>query len=415
MKFIITPKFLVIYQIILLLVAIFFPKDIYEYYVGENDYMFFNVYLLMVGILMIVFFYIGLIFGKIFFNIISTSNNKENFININKKPVYFVLFPLISMMILVMLYIIIFIKQNHQFFNLYVFGTVYKQSIKANLFYYSTYMLIGVILWSIIKSDYIRNHKIKKILKRLIILGIFEVLIVSLLMQARFILMPFLIALFMIFIYKKHNINFKYLLIFIFLFLFILLITAYFRSSNNEDVVFSIIKQLIGYTIASYNRFALIIEGELHYTYSYTYYYLFPALNYIPLLHNVFSNFYGVSDSIIWNSEFISVWNSGLEGYYIWSTLYGYIFDSIGWFSLIYLFFLGFLTQFFFELFKRKSTIGIVFYSLIYASFILVFVGNIFFLSQFIAYLYVVILLILWESLFKIKKKSNFYECSNRL
>ena len=118
---------------------------------------------------------------------------------------------------------------------------------------------------------------------------------------------------------------------------------------------------LAGYSIASYNRLAAVVNGKIHYPYGGSGNYLSSAIVHTRLLP--FAWVLNPPASIdVWASEFQPVSNAGLDVSFIWSGAFGYVFADSGWFAGPVLFVYGALTGFAWVLFQRGSVFGIVFY-----------------------------------------------------
>jgi hypothetical protein len=65
---------------------------------------------------------------------------------------------------------------------------------------------------------------------------------------------------------------------------------------------------------------------------------------------------------LIWQSEFLSVHAAGLNKAFIWSGVFGYVYSDLGWFAPLYIFFTGLVVAWFWSLFQRGQTLGIVIY-----------------------------------------------------
>ena len=98
----------------------------------------------------------------------------------------------------------------------------------------------------------------------------------------------------------------------------------------------ALIGDVLGYTIAAYNRLAAILDGRLRYPFSERGLYIsgFVAFN------NTFNNLFHVDQLLawpdfytVWQSEFDAVAAAGLNGQLIWSGTFGYIFSDLKWLS----------------------------------------------------------------------------------
>jgi hypothetical protein len=131
------------------------------------------------------------------------------------------------------------------------------------------------------------------------------------------------------------------------------------RGASRLDAFLS---SILGYTIVSYNRMAALIVGALHYTYEGKGAYVVAFL-----LQN--DRLSGIRDRMglppaygLWLSEFPSLSASGLNDSYNWSSVFGYLFSDLGWWTPVYMFAAGLLAGCLWSRFRAGTTIGIVLY-----------------------------------------------------
>jgi hypothetical protein len=152
------------------------------------------------------------------------------------------------------------------------------------------------------------------------------------------------------------------------LILVLFLALSFLRGAANATTF--LITSLFSYSIASYNRFASILHGQMTYLYGGTGVYLFDYLNEAASLNGIFHyqellhwpNFLD-----LYHSEFASTMIAGLNSRAIWGGVFGYLYADIGWGTLVYLYFSGIFTGYMWAKFKAGSAIAIVAYSWIFA------------------------------------------------
>jgi oligosaccharide repeat unit polymerase len=134
---------------------------------------------------------------------------------------------------------------------------------------------------------------------------------------------------------------------------------SYLRGSESVDEQFYM---LFGYTVASYNRLAAIVNGNLHYPFAGHGVYLSGFLSFSHLFNQIvpLGNRPGFQD--VWSSEFGAVTRAGLDGAMIWSGAFGYIFSDLGWFSPLLLFGYGMIYGVVWNWIKRGRVLGVVIY-----------------------------------------------------
>src|SRR5258707_427502 len=105
------------------------------------------------------------------------------------------------------------------------------------------------------------------------------------------------------------------------------------RGSAGPD---ALVGDILGYTIAAYNRLAAVLDGRLRYPFSGKGLYLsgFVAFN------NTFNKIFHVNQlfswpdfDTVWRSEFSAVSSAGLNARLIWSGTFGYAFSDLKWAS----------------------------------------------------------------------------------
>lgn len=121
----------------------------------------------------------------------------------------------------------------------------------------------------------------------------------------------------------------------------------------------------LGYTIASYGRLALLLNGSLRFDYPgniqdlcwfFSYNKYFNAV--IPYAH-----FFNIPDPIVsWASDFGATGATGLRGEYMWPTVFGYVFRDIGFWSPIYFACQGVLVGWAWKSFRNGRVFGLMLY-----------------------------------------------------
>jgi hypothetical protein len=121
------------------------------------------------------------------------------------------------------------------------------------------------------------------------------------------------------------------------------------------------VNEIIGYTAASYNRLAAVVNGDLHYPFAGRGMYLSGVVAHSHFLP--FSSIMNSADPLDdWGSQFEAVSRAGLDSRLIWSGTFGYIFSDLGWFSLPFVFGYGMLYGVVWNWIKRGKVLGFVLY-----------------------------------------------------
>ena len=165
---------------------------------------------------------------------------------------------------------------------------------------------------------------------------------------------------------SKKNASTAFFIIKLLFFLIVLamlfLIFSIFRGSISTNALLS---DSIGYIFSPFNRLASILDGSLVYKDSGKGIYLFPFAGYNNVVNSIFNIrelFNWPSFETFWLFEFVSVANSGLNGYLIWSTAAGYVYSDIGYMFFLYWIFVGFFIGVAWQFFRQGTLFGFIFY-----------------------------------------------------
>lgn len=138
-----------------------------------------------------------------------------------------------------------------------------------------------------------------------------------------------------------------------------------FSYLRGNDTSSDLVNSIAGYTVASYNRLALVLSGDIRFPFGGTGTYAFRFLDHIPLL----SRWIDLGDALgmpssetVWLSEFPAVFQAGLDGRYIWASSFGYLYLDIGLFTFFYLFITGMLMGFFWKSILDGHSVGVILY-----------------------------------------------------
>jgi hypothetical protein len=139
-------------------------------------------------------------------------------------------------------------------------------------------------------------------------------------------------------------------------------LVSWFRGGSLENGQF---EALVGYTIASYNRLAALLDGRLRYEFAGKGIYLSNFL----LFNNTFNRVVPVGKLMDapdyfnwWASDFAAVGKAGLDGSMIYCGLFGDIFVEFGWFAPLYVLGYGLLYGFTWKKMREGSLFGILLY-----------------------------------------------------
>jgi hypothetical protein len=267
--------------------------------------------------------------------------------------------------------------------------------------------IIGIKFWLLYKwyafqteSSRISKSKYSKF-KMFILFSIALFIVSNIILVNRPLLTIFLLGWFLIYSYFNKGSTFIRITKLSIIIALIFIIAQILRSvgvGSYENFDKLVLGRLLGYTIADFNRFALIIEGKLNYVEAgiSQIFYILPVLK-IPLTNIVFFDLREYS-----SLSLSAVGNVGLNSSYNMATLFGGIYQSIGIATPLYFTVLGFIGNRLYISFKNGKTFGIIFYPLFYASVALWMIDVNFFFMYFLYFLYSFIFVVLYDTLCKL-------------
>lgn len=122
---------------------------------------------------------------------------------------------------------------------------------------------------------------------------------------------------------------------------------------------------VVGYTLASYNRMSAVIHNRLRYRYGGLGTYTFNCVVFNNMINEVIPFrewFRWPAFMDWWQSEFDATAAAGLDNRLIWSGAFGYVFADLGWFSPIYMFVYGIASGAAWKAMARGSVFGLLTY-----------------------------------------------------
>jgi hypothetical protein len=146
---------------------------------------------------------------------------------------------------------------------------------------------------------------------------------------------------------------------------FFFLALAALRGTIEFDAM---LYQVLGYSVASFNRLSALISGQLRYPFAGHGVYLFPFFAFNGTLNSVLHHrqLFGFPEFVdVWQSEFAAVGQAGLDPTMIWGTAFGYVFAEIGWVSPVYFLFIGLLYGWAWRKIRAGESVGIAVYPLL--------------------------------------------------
>jgi hypothetical protein len=146
---------------------------------------------------------------------------------------------------------------------------------------------------------------------------------------------------------------------------FVFLIFASFiglQLARGASQLDTLLGSALGYTVVSYNRMAAMLLGALHYAYVGKGAYLVAFLLQNDRLGGIREQMGLPTAYGLWLTEFPSLNAAGMNAYYNWASVFGYLFSDLGWWTPVYMFAAGLLAGHLWSRFRAGATVGIVLY-----------------------------------------------------
>jgi hypothetical protein len=364
---IVSPYGLAILSYAFFLFACVIPPSVYTHYMMEPDLMFFDPATILFYSLCVASFLVGVRLVSWLFPSAFVDRELKTRIS----PTVFLLVPLlvgIAAAAITDLYLI----ANYPAILLALLaqqGGEVKETIAFEVNGHLAFVplfLIGITWWAFWRFfDLQLKGWGSRIVKVVLVVAVLLVVISSALVLSRSTLMLVLSGLAILYVTRKiatRRMTFKFVtksgLAGVIGFSFLFFAFSFLRGVDGWD---DQLNTLMGYTAASYNRLAGVVNGNLRYPFAGHGMYLSSVVAHSQALE--FARFVNSPDPLdVWTSEFGAVSRAGLDGSLIWSGAFGYIFSELGWFSLLFIFGYGVLYGAAWKWIKRGSVFGIVLY-----------------------------------------------------
>jgi hypothetical protein len=366
-----SPQGLAILSSMVFLLAWIFPPKIYSYYIQEPDLIFLDLKSLLFFALCVIFFLLGSgLVNKWFPHKTATQHSSRTRI---LSPAAFILFPLITAIGFTIASCILIIKEYPLVIAALLSqnGSAIKNSdLALNLpFGRASTILMGILWWAHWRYLQLEMRRSSRVLVKFFLsFGALSVIAVAILKLSRNDLMLIFAGTIILLGVQRGgrgNLSSRRLVVYAISacagIVALFLLVSHIRGVSPNGFI----RDMMGYTIASYNRLAAIVHDQLRYKYSGNGLYLFSfaafneKLNYLIPIRELFQ-WPGFLEW--WQSEFVSVRNSGFNGNFIWAGTFGYLFADIGWFAPLMLFVYGVATGWAWRAIKRSGTFGLVMY-----------------------------------------------------
>jgi hypothetical protein len=396
--------------LLLFLVAVTFPPQLYSSYIQEPDLMFFDPASLVFFLLCTLGFVLGLLCIDFLVPVHGfTYEQRET----RMSPAWFILLPLIVGITLTVISIVLLLRNNATIVEL-LFALQGQQlktvgGIEAeNTLVQATPALMGIVWWAIWRKDQLEISGWRRFVVHLtIVVATLSMVVWSVLMMTRGELVPILAGIVILTVLRRlmqGKLTTGSILRFApICAVSIVAVFASFSVLRGTADLRAGVGEILGYTIASYNRLAAILDGRLRYPFAGKGLYFSGFISFNRTFNGIFhaNQLFSWPDfNTVWQSEFGAVDAAGLNGQLILGGTFGYIFSEMGWLSPLLLFVDGLIVGWAWRSLKLGKISGIVLYPWC-AYFVLSWFGmNSLFEPTAVVLLLVVIVLGLYESLF---------------
>lgn len=364
---IVSPYGLAIFSYAVFLFSCLIPPSIYSSYMNEPDLMFLDARTVLVYTLGVLSFILGVWLVSWLFP--STFTNTK--LRTRVSPFLFLLVPLISATG-VLIFATAYLIKQYPAMVLYLL-TQQGGAVKDAMIYDSTghyglapHALTAITWWSFWRYPQIgvRGWR-KRLLVFFIVLASLVIIFSSVLTVNRSVAMIFICGLTILFFARRlgnKEVSGAFLLrsalTIAIGFPALFMGFTFLRGTSNLD---SLVNSFIGYTIASYNRMAAMLNGNLHFPFAGHGLGLGGAIVTSRVLP--FGRYLDMPDpGNLFASSFDAVTQAGLEGRLVWEGAFADIFGDIGWFYLPFVFGYGALYGLVWSWFKRGKLVGVVLY-----------------------------------------------------
>jgi hypothetical protein len=354
------------------LFAWFFPPDLYTEYVREPDLMFMDPQTLLFYTICVAAFLIGVRFSRLFGAFLPAASGPRVFA---RNPLPYLLVPLVVATLYCFISLLVLGGQiNFVALLASQHGDAIKTAGQAGQLEQTwgraMPALTSVLWWSLFRVTQLDlRGTAKTVFYLTFFAGTGMGILTCIATVDRTNLMPIILGLFVVhFLHNTRTSNAnaaKLLLTGAFTASTVVGLFLLFSFLRGALVLRLLVTSLLGYSIVSYNRMAALLLGTMHYAYEgrgvYLSRYLLQDGKLNTILH--LGSTFGWPDTFgLWQTEFSSTMAAGLNPGFIWSGAFGYIYSDIGWWTPLYLYFLGLLVGYLWSKFNAGKTAGLVLY-----------------------------------------------------
>ena len=411
----VSPYAVALFSYLIFIVSCSIPPTIYTGFMHEPDLMFMDIPTIVFYTLCVVAFLLGVwIWGYLF----PSGPLMETRLQTKNSPILFVAIPLFIGIAgsLVSSYLLVRNSPNLLTLLLAQQGQELKEASlvddQSSVMAYTAPILNGMIWWAYFRSSQMSLTTWEKWTIRIgLFIGVLTSLLAATLKLSRSNLMVIICGLIVLFVQRRAARNKLSSGSALRLILFMPLLFSSFAILRGSEGIDIVLNQFAGYSVASYNRLAAVINGHLVYPYSGTGKTLFSAITTSKTIAKVlpFRDAMRLPDNIeLFGGDFSAVSRAGLDPSLVWAGAFGYIYSDIGWYTPLFLLGYGLFYGYLWQGLRRNKLRGILLYP--WAAFCILFwVGGNYLTDSSIIYLALcAIALWVYERLFSLKIHNAF-------
>jgi len=343
------PQMFLLAAVLLMVLFTLVPPGFYERTIREPDLMFANP---------VLYAFLGACAAVVWMGIrvglVSSSLVPPRFKGVVRVPAFiYLLLPVVAALALLLLTVTTILRNDPAILALALSG--HGQQVKSALadasqgaFSGSLPLAMGVSWWAL--ANYLqlsvgisRFHRF--MLLCVATLLVMALLLVAFLMMSRYVLMPTLFGLFLI--YLRHAVLVRgvriggLMLRGLVAMAFLLVLFGVIASLRTTGTHNGVLKSIIGYGPTSLNHLAALLEGRfpLGMLDQYLRQENFGFIYKFPFASRLFDTGQVLLSGFA--RSFSATWAAGLNGTYNWFTAWGEVYAGLGWFTPLYLFFYG--------------------------------------------------------------------------
>jgi hypothetical protein len=415
-----SPYGIAVASFLVFCVAFVFPPGLYSSYLKERDLMFLDSASFVFFLMCTLGFLLGLFLIDFLAPVHGFKYEKRE---TRISPLLFILLPVVAGTATVVLSIVILLRNNAFLLALVLSGQGVLMHSEVGIQVEGTLVqacpaVMGIVWWALWRKDQFSFRGWRRFAVHFgISVAVLSLLVLESLKLTRGEMMPVIAGVAVVLLLRRLVEGKLTLVSFLrFAAFFAISIVGTFTAVSALRGVAdrgTLVSNVLGYTVAPYNRMAAVLDGRIYYPFSGRGYYISTFASYNHTFNRIFhaNEIFGWPDvDADQRSQFNAVAAAGLNGDLIWPGAFGYIFSELKWLSPLLLIIYGLLTGWMWRLLRLGKTTGILLYP--WCAFCILFWFGVNYLldTQPVVLLIDAIGLVLYETLFIRHPRKNLLE-----